>query len=268
MRRGRAKISVAALDRPPAAPASLLREPMRVRSSSRTYAVRRGAGSRRAASRASGRPSRPGRPAAGARRRGDGKTRVLASGSAGSWSRGQARAPGGADAVVGPRRRDARAARERAGAQLRGAARRALRSSLRPWSSRATPGADAARLDRRPPGERFAMLIERIDELSIRSHDFGGSATALLTGFVRKIDRLKAHLIGAEDYARVGGRLGAGAEPGEARAGARVLGGLQRPRADAGRGRRRGRRRPAPRRAADDPRAPATSPAVRARAAR
>ena len=29
-------------------------------------------------------------------------------------------------------------------------------------------------------------------------HDFGGSANALLAGFVRRIDRLKAHLVGAE----------------------------------------------------------------------
>ncbi|HEY2160287.1 MAG TPA: ATP-dependent DNA helicase [Solirubrobacteraceae bacterium] len=68
------------------------------------------------------------------------------------------------------------------------------------------------------PSERFAMLLERIDELSIRSHDFGGSASALLAGFVRKIDRLKAHLIGAERYAGwAAGLQTAGAEPSEAR---------------------------------------------------
>ncbi|HUE26480.1 MAG TPA: ATP-dependent DNA helicase, partial [Solirubrobacteraceae bacterium] len=50
--------------------------------------------------------------------------------------------------------------------------------------------------------ERFAMLLERINELSLQRHDFGGSANALLAGFIRRIDRLKAHLIGAEDYAR------------------------------------------------------------------
>ena len=50
--------------------------------------------------------------------------------------------------------------------------------------------------------ERFAMLLERIDELSLQRHDFGGSANALLAGFIRRIDRLKAHLVGAEDYAR------------------------------------------------------------------
>jgi DNA helicase-2/ATP-dependent DNA helicase PcrA len=80
-----------------------------------------------------------------------------------------------------------------------------------------TPGADV--LDSIvDPGERFAMLLERIDELSIRSHDFGGSATALVAGFVRKIDRLKSHLIGAEDYAAWAAELqAAGTEPAEAR---------------------------------------------------
>jgi DNA helicase-2/ATP-dependent DNA helicase PcrA len=50
-------------------------------------------------------------------------------------------------------------------------------------------------------GDRLAMLMARIDELSLRHHDFGGSATALLGGFIRKIDRLKAELITADEYA-------------------------------------------------------------------
>ena len=57
------------------------------------------------------------------------------------------------------------------------------------------------------PAERFAMLLERIDQLSIERHDFGGSANALLAGFIRRIDRLKAHLVGAEHYARWAVRL-------------------------------------------------------------
>ena len=57
------------------------------------------------------------------------------------------------------------------------------------------------------PGDRLAMLIERIDELPLQHHDFGGSANALLGGFIRKIDRLKAELIGADDYALWAGRL-------------------------------------------------------------
>ena len=60
------------------------------------------------------------------------------------------------------------------------------------------------------PGDRLALLVERIDELSLQRHDFGGNANALLGGFVRRIDRLKAELIGAEDYARWASYLEAG----------------------------------------------------------
>ncbi len=49
-------------------------------------------------------------------------------------------------------------------------------------------------------GERLALLLERIDELTLSHHDFGGSANALLAGFVRRIDRLKAELVSAEDF--------------------------------------------------------------------
>jgi DNA helicase-2/ATP-dependent DNA helicase PcrA len=51
------------------------------------------------------------------------------------------------------------------------------------------------------PGDRLAMLLDRIDELELEHHDFGGSANALLGGFVRRIDQLKAELVGVEDYA-------------------------------------------------------------------
>ena len=67
------------------------------------------------------------------------------------------------------------------------------------------------------PGDRLAMLVERIDELSLQRHDFGGSANALLGGFVRRIDRLKAELIGPDDYARWASYLEAGeSDPSEA----------------------------------------------------
>jgi DNA helicase-2/ATP-dependent DNA helicase PcrA len=49
--------------------------------------------------------------------------------------------------------------------------------------------------------DRLAMLLERIDELTIRSHDFRGNPAALIGSFVRRIDRLKDELIGVEDYA-------------------------------------------------------------------
>jgi DNA helicase II / ATP-dependent DNA helicase PcrA len=51
-------------------------------------------------------------------------------------------------------------------------------------------------------GDRLAMLAERIDELPLAHHDFAGNARGLLGGFIRRIDRLKAELIGADDYAR------------------------------------------------------------------
>ena len=49
-------------------------------------------------------------------------------------------------------------------------------------------------------GDRLAMLVERIDELSLRHHDFGGRPNTLLGGFVRRIDRLKAELVTADAY--------------------------------------------------------------------
>jgi DNA helicase II / ATP-dependent DNA helicase PcrA len=49
-------------------------------------------------------------------------------------------------------------------------------------------------------GDRLAMLAERVDELPLRHHDFGGRPTLLLGSFVRRIDRLKAELIDAERY--------------------------------------------------------------------
>ncbi len=49
--------------------------------------------------------------------------------------------------------------------------------------------------------ERLAMLVERIDGLPLRHHDFGGNPGALLAGFIREIDRLKAELVSADDYA-------------------------------------------------------------------
>ncbi|HET6869459.1 MAG TPA: ATP-dependent DNA helicase [Solirubrobacteraceae bacterium] len=57
------------------------------------------------------------------------------------------------------------------------------------------------------PAERFSMLLDGIDRLSLERHDFGGSAHALLAGFIRRIDRLKAHLVGAEEYAQWASRL-------------------------------------------------------------
>jgi DNA helicase-2/ATP-dependent DNA helicase PcrA len=61
-------------------------------------------------------------------------------------------------------------------------------------------------------GDRLAMLLERIDELSLAHHDFGGSASALLGRFVRRIDRLKEESIGVEEFASWAAGLGDASE--------------------------------------------------------
>jgi DNA helicase-2/ATP-dependent DNA helicase PcrA len=48
------------------------------------------------------------------------------------------------------------------------------------------------------PGDRLALLVERIDELSLRHHDLGGRPISVLGSFVRRIDRLKGERISAE----------------------------------------------------------------------
>jgi DNA helicase-2/ATP-dependent DNA helicase PcrA len=50
-------------------------------------------------------------------------------------------------------------------------------------------------------GDRLAMLAERIDQLPLQHHDIGGNAGALLGSFVRRIDRLKAEMIDAGEFA-------------------------------------------------------------------
>jgi DNA helicase-2/ATP-dependent DNA helicase PcrA len=50
-------------------------------------------------------------------------------------------------------------------------------------------------------GDRLAMLLERVDELTLAHHDFGGSATALFGRFIRRIDGLKADLVDADQFA-------------------------------------------------------------------
>jgi DNA helicase II / ATP-dependent DNA helicase PcrA len=56
-------------------------------------------------------------------------------------------------------------------------------------------------------GDRLAMLVERIDKLPLQHHDFGGRPNALLAGFVRRIDRLKAELVRPEEYLSWSGSL-------------------------------------------------------------
>ena len=59
-------------------------------------------------------------------------------------------------------------------------------------------------------GDRLAMLVARIDELSLQHHDFGGRPNTLLAGFIRRIDRLKAELVTPGEYWRWAQSLAAG----------------------------------------------------------
>jgi len=51
------------------------------------------------------------------------------------------------------------------------------------------------------PADRLAMLLERIDELTLRRHDLRGNPAALLAGVIERVDRLKEELVTAEEYA-------------------------------------------------------------------
>jgi DNA helicase II / ATP-dependent DNA helicase PcrA len=52
------------------------------------------------------------------------------------------------------------------------------------------------------PADRLAMLLERVDELSLARHDFQGSPAALLASVIARIDRLKEAMVTAHEYAR------------------------------------------------------------------
>lgn len=51
------------------------------------------------------------------------------------------------------------------------------------------------------PADRLAMLLERVDELTLRLHDFRGNPAALLGGVIARIDRLKNAMVTAAEYA-------------------------------------------------------------------
>jgi DNA helicase-2/ATP-dependent DNA helicase PcrA len=78
----------------------------------------------------------------------------------------------------------------------------ALEAGLDPFISPATPA------------DRLAMLLERVDELTLRLHDFRGNPAALLAGVIARIDRLKDAMITAAEY----GRWAAGLPEDDARA--------------------------------------------------
>src|ERR671914_1276638 len=57
------------------------------------------------------------------------------------------------------------------------------------------------------PADRLALLLDRIDELTIRHHEIRGNPAPLLASFVSRIDRLKDEMVSAEDYRAHAGRL-------------------------------------------------------------
>jgi len=70
------------------------------------------------------------------------------------------------------------------------------------------------------PADRLALLLERIDDLSLRAHEIRGNPAPLLASFVSRIDRLKSEMVSAADYEAYAERLGAsgGSDASRARA--------------------------------------------------
>ena len=50
------------------------------------------------------------------------------------------------------------------------------------------------------PADRLALLLERIDDLSLRAHEIRGNPAPLLASFVSRIDRLKDEMVSPDDY--------------------------------------------------------------------
>src|ERR687896_674584 len=50
------------------------------------------------------------------------------------------------------------------------------------------------------PADRLALLLERLDDLSLRAHEIRGNPAPLLASFVSRIDRLKDELVSADEY--------------------------------------------------------------------
>src|SRR3954464_1399096 len=63
-----------------------------------------------------------------------------------------------------------------------------------------------------PPADRLALLLERLEELTIRHHEIRGNPAPLLASFVSRIDRLKDEVVSCEDYMGYARRLADEAE--------------------------------------------------------
>ena len=61
------------------------------------------------------------------------------------------------------------------------------------------------------PADRLALLLERIDELTLRRHEIRGNPAPLIASFISRIDRLKDEMIEAREYIAYAQRLEAAA---------------------------------------------------------
>src|SRR4051812_43631277 len=68
------------------------------------------------------------------------------------------------------------------------------------------------------PADRLALLLDRIDELSLRHHEIRGNPASLMASFVARIDRLKDEMVSADDYVAYAERLAEDAGDDAARA--------------------------------------------------
>src|SRR5918997_4240931 len=57
------------------------------------------------------------------------------------------------------------------------------------------------------PADRLALLLDRLDELSLRAHEIRGNPAPLLASFVSRIDRLKQEMVSAAEYGAYAERL-------------------------------------------------------------
>ena len=57
------------------------------------------------------------------------------------------------------------------------------------------------------PADRLALLLDRIDDLTLRAHEIRGNPAPLLASFVSRIDRLKEEMISADELATWAGGL-------------------------------------------------------------
>src|ERR671914_1294104 len=68
------------------------------------------------------------------------------------------------------------------------------------------------------PADRLALLLDRIDELSLRHHEIRGNPAPLLASFVSRIDRLKQEMVSAEELLGWAERLPQDSDTARARA--------------------------------------------------